>query len=400
MSFIDSLKMALSSIWSHKMRSLLTMLGIIIGVGAIIAIVAIGRGGEAVLTSQFAGGGNNTFEVYYDPSDEEWGSGADPYSATQYTKEDIRAIEAIPTVEQVIAYAQTSTEIDYTQENATAQVVALNESYYQLNELSAVNGRLLDDRDVDMGRRIATVSEGLVEELFDNGENPIGQIVDIENTPFEIVGVFTRENHSLFDFTMDEVLIPQTVWPMLYGTDDMDILNVQATSADHIQEAGENTTQILNENHSLAGDYEVLNMEEIEEGISQVTNITTIIIGGVAGIALVVGGIGVMNIMLVSVTERTREIGLRKSLGATRSNILLQFLIEAMTLTTIGGLIGTGLGAGLANTVAFFVGWPSLVSIPIILLGVGFSMLIGIVFGLLPANKAAKLDPIEAMRYE
>lgn len=382
------------------MRSILTMLGIIIGVGAVITVVAIGRGGEAMLTSQFAGGGNDTFEVYYNPSDEEWMSGEDPYSKTQYTEEDILAIESIPAVDQVIAYAQNSTEVGYREEEAMAQVVALNEGYYELHELEVTSGRLLDDRDSDMGRRIAAVNEGFVEEFFEDVQNPIGEIVDIENTSFQIVGVFTRENQSIFDLEMDEILIPQTVWPMLYGTDDMDMLNVQATSADDIQEAGDETTQLLNEGHSLAGEYEVLNMEEIQEGISQVTNITTMIIGSVAGIALIVGGIGVMNIMLVSVTERTKEIGLRKSLGATRGNIVSQFLIESMTLTTIGGLIGIGLGAGLANTVALIAGWPLLISLPVILLGIGFSMVIGIIFGLLPANKAAKLDPVEAMRYE
>lgn len=178
------------------------------------------------------------------------------------------------------------------------------------------------------------------------------------------------------------------------------MLNVQANSADDIQIASHAVTNYLNDQSTLSGEYQVLNMEEIEQGISQVTNVTTMIIGGVAGISLLVGGIGVMNIMLVSVTERTREIGLRKSLGATRGNILLQFLIESVTLTTIGGLIGIMLGAGVANTVSLIAGWPFLVSIPVVLLGVGFSMFVGIVFGLLPANKAAKLDPIEALRHE
>ncbi|MBM7635093.1 ABC transporter permease [Geomicrobium sediminis] len=399
MSFLDSVKMALRSLWSHRLRSMLTMLGIIIGVGSVITVVAIGKGGEAVLTSQFAGGGNNTFEVYYMPPDEEL-MDYDAYDDVAYTTEDLRAIQEMPSVNQVIAYAYNSTNVVYHQEAAGAQILAINENYYDLNEFTASSGRLLDNRDVDNGRRVVTLSTGVVEELFAANDEAVGQIVNIEGVPFEVIGVHERENQSFFAFQVDEVLLPQSSWPMLYGTDNMDMLNVQANSADDIEIASHAVTNYLNDQSTLSGEYQVLNMEEIEQGISQVTNVTTMIIGGVAGISLLVGGIGVMNIMLVSVTERTREIGLRKSLGATRGNILLQFLIESVTLTTIGGLIGIMLGAGVANTVSLIAGWPFLVSIPVVLLGVGFSMFVGIVFGLLPANKAAKLDPIEALRHE
>ncbi|WP_042420761.1 ABC transporter permease [Geomicrobium sp. JCM 19038] len=399
MSFLDSVKMALRSLWSHRLRSMLTMLGIIIGVGSVITVVAIGKGGEAVLTSQFAGGGNNTFEVYYMPPDEEL-MDYDAYDDVAYTTEDLRAIQEMPSVNQVIAYAYNSTNVVYHQEAAGAQILAINENYYDLNEFTASSGRLLDNRDVDNGRRVVTLSTGVVEELFAANDEAVGQIVNIEGVPFEVIGVHERENQSFFAFQVDELLLPQSSWPMLYGTDNMDMLNVQANSADDIQIASHAVTNYLNDQSTLSGEYQVLNMEEIEQGISQVTNVTTMIIGGVAGISLLVGGIGVMNIMLVSVTERTREIGLRKSLGATRGNILLQFLIESVTLTTIGGLIGIMLGAGVANTVSLIAGWPFLVSIPVVLLGVGFSMFVGIVFGLLPANKAAKLDPIEALRHE
>ncbi|MFB4162129.1 ABC transporter permease [Geomicrobium sp. JSM 1781026] len=399
MSFFDSFKMALRSIWNHRLRSMLTMLGIIIGVGSVITVVAIGKGGEALLTSQFAGGGNNTFEVYYMPPEESL-MDYDAYTEVSYSEEDLRAIESMPAVEQVIAYALTSSSVYRHRESSGAQLLAINESYYELNEFMAESGRLLNDRDVEMGRRVTTISPGLAEELFSSEENPIGQTVNIENIPFEIVGIHDRANQSFFEFQVDEALLPQSVWPMLYGTDQMDMLNVQATSADTIQSAGISVTDYLNETTDRTGHFEVINMEEIQEGISQITNVTTTIIGGVAAVSLLVGGIGVMNIMLVSVTERTREIGLRKSLGATRGNILLQFLIESVTLTTIGGVIGIALGAGIANTVSIFADWPFLVSVPVMLIGVGFSMVVGVVFGLLPANKAAKLDPIEALRYE
>ncbi|GAK05099.1 LOW QUALITY PROTEIN: macrolide export ATP-binding/permease protein MacB [Geomicrobium sp. JCM 19037] len=398
MSFFDSFKMALRSIWNHRLRSMLTMLGIIIGVGSVITVVAIGKGGEALLTSQFAGGGNNTFEVYYMPPEESL-MDYDAYTEVSYSEEDLRAIESMPAVEQVIAYALTSSSVYRHRESSGAQLLAINESYYELNEFMAESGRLLNDRDVEMGRRVTTISLDLQKSCFLLKKirlvKRISKISHLKLSGFMIV-----RNQSFFEFQVDEALLPQSVWPMLYGTDQMDMLNVQATSADTIQSAGISVTDYLNETTDRTGHFEVINMEEIQEGISQITNVTTTIIGGVAAVSLLVGGIGVMNIMLVSVTERTREIGLRKSLGATRGNILLQFLIESVTLTTIGGVIGIALGAGIANTVSIFADWPFLVSVPVMLIGVGFSMVVGVVFGLLPANKAAKLDPIEALRYE
>ena len=206
-------------------------------------------------------------------------------------------------------------------------------------------------------------------------------------------------NH-LFAFGSVETYIPWTAMRNMLGTSNYSQVTLQVENADDIQPIGERATTILNQLHDTDDSYQVINMEEIAQGIGQVTTIMTTIIGSIAGISLLVGGIGVMNIMLVSVTERTREIGIRKSLGATRQQILLQFLVESIILTLIGGIIGIVLGAGTAYLVSFFADWPSLISWQVVLGAVLFSMLIGIAFGLLPANKASRLDPIDSLRYE
>jgi putative ABC transport system permease protein len=204
----------------------------------------------------------------------------------------------------------------------------------------------------------------------------------------------------LFSFGAVEVYLPWKTWRTVFGKNDYSQVTIQVENSEQIQTAGEKAAAMLNQMHQTEDSYQVINMEEIAEGISEVTRIMTLIIGSIAGISLLVGGIGVMNIMLVSVTERTREIGIRMSLGATRRQILSQFLIESITLTLIGGIIGILLGAGAAFLVSFFAKWPSLISWQVVLGGLLFSMIIGVIFGILPANKASRLDPIESLRYE
>src|SRR5699024_1165137 len=205
---------------------------------------------------------------------------------------------------------------------------------------------------------------------------------------------------NLFDLDTNDLYLPFKTWQTVFASSDISELSIQAESSGELEIAGEKSTEALNRLHDKEDAYQLLNLEEMEEGIGQVTGVMTIIIGSIAGISLLVGGIGVMNIMLVSVTERTREVGIRMSLGATRGQILIQFLIESVTLTLVGGLIGMFVGAGGAMIVSSIAGWPSLVSFPVIAGGILFSMFIGVVFGILPANKAAKMDPIQALGHE
>ncbi|MDQ1147004.1 putative ABC transport system permease protein [Bacillus sp. SORGH_AS 510] len=397
MSFMENLIMALSSLKAHKMRSILTMLGIIIGVAAVIIVVAIGQGGEAMLKTQITGSGN-TIEMFYQPSDEEMKANPNVFLQAPFKQEDIRALEQIPEIKRVVASSTKLSTARFQKNNVDVSTTGINQAFLKLNKLKVTKGRNFSASDFLGGRRAGVISSKMQEELFKE-ENPIGKIIMVANQPIEIIGVLEKPT-GLLSFGSMEVYLPFQTWRNIYGSSDYTQVTLQAASAEKLQVAGKKAARLLNKMHNTEKSYQVINMEEIAQGIGQVTKIMTLIIGSIAGISLFVGGIGVMNIMLVSVTERTREIGIRMALGATRGQVLTQFLIESMTLTFIGGILGIILGWGTATIVSFFAGWPSLVSWQVVLGGVLFSMVIGIIFGLLPANKASKLDPIESLRYE
>ncbi|EJR95931.1 FtsX-like permease family protein (plasmid) [Bacillus mycoides] len=399
MSLLDSMKIALSSILAHKLRSALTMLGIIIGVGSIITVVAIGQGGEAMLKSKIAGSGNNLMPIQFKPDiNDEFAMGG--HEVPKLTEEDILEVKQVKDVAHVITTNSTMETLDINDKKAMINVIGLDSEYFQVNKVKMVKGRSLNESDISQGNNVVMISMKAEETLFKD-ENPVGKIIEMKGQPVQIIGVYKSDNEFM-GFETEEILIPLTLWPVLYGTDEIQSIAIQAKNVDNLESAGKKAIEVLNSRKpsEIPGKYELVNLKEFQEGVSKVTNIMTMIIGGIAGISLVVGGIGVMNIMLVSVTERTREIGIRKALGATRSKILLQFLIEAVMLTLLGGLIGIGLGYGGAYIVSTFAKWPQLVSWEVVVGGVLFSMTLGIIFGLIPANKAAKLDPIEALRYE
>ncbi|WP_349925835.1 ABC transporter permease [Bacillus altitudinis] len=397
MKLFENIKIALNSVLAHKLRSILTMLGIIIGVGSVIAVVAIGQGGEQMLKESISGP-NNTIDMTYTPSDEELNANPNALFEATFTEEDIQSVQALNGVKQVASSTAQGMQLRFQDTTIDATVNGINEGYTNVHSLHIAEGQDLREIDFRSGRRAAVISEGIQKELF-NGEKAVGELIWMNGQPVEVIGVLAKQE-GLFSFDMNEIYVPFAMLTTAFGVKEYDKLSIQVAHADQMKEVGKSAAARLNENHHTEDAYEMINLEEIAAGIGQITSVMTTIIGSIAGISLLVGGIGVMNIMLVSVTERTREIGIRKALGATRAQILVQFLIESVVLTLIGGLLGIALGLGGASLVSLFAGWPSLVSWQIVCGGVLFSMLIGVIFGLIPANKAARLDPIESLRYE
>lgn len=397
MSFLENFIMALQSLKAHRMRSILTMLGIIIGVGSVIIVVAIGQGGEAMLKSEIVGS-DNTIELMYNPSDEELMTNPNAYAQSAFSEQDIRVLEGISGVKEVVSFSSEYSPVNFREEQVDSSVTGINAAYIDVNGLEVESGRSFSATDFISGARVAVVSSKMQEELFD-GESPVGKTIRIGLQPVEIIGVL-KPPTGLLSFGMVEAYLPYNTWKTVFSKNDVTGITLQVETEEQIKAVGDEAMRELNALHNTEEAYQVLNMEEIAQGVGQITRIMTIIIGSIAGISLVVGGIGVMNIMLVSVTERTREIGIRIALGATKKQILVQFLIESITLTLIGGIIGIFFGWGVASLVSIFAKLPALISWQVVLGGVLFSMVIGVIFGIMPANKAAKMNPIESLRYE
>ncbi|MDO5681487.1 MAG: ABC transporter permease [Propionibacteriaceae bacterium] len=402
MNIMESFRMALSSVMAHKMRSILTMLGIIIGVGSIITIVAIGQMGEQQLKNSISGGNKAMITMEFGPPGSSSLTG--PVSAPpQIRPIDVERIRQLPYVKSFIEQRFEMSDVVNGEKKVDSVYIRAGDlEIFDINNLVPVAGRLIVQDDVDRASQVIVLGQDTAIELFGTADDAIGQIIELNSQPVRVVGVV--EEQSTLGFTMQTCYVPLSAWEAIFPrAAAFSQYAVIATDVEHVTEAGQNAADYLNETLVVNPEealFKPTDMRQLEQEISSVTTIMTAIIGGIAAISLLVGGIGVMNIMLVSVAERTREIGVRKALGATRGRILQQFLIESMVLTSLGGIIGILFAYGLTALVASILGYEFILSVPVTIMAVLFSSMIGVVFGLLPANKAAKLSPIDALRYE
>lgn len=406
MNFLESVRVSLRALRANKLRSILTMLGIIIGVSAVIAMVGIANGATAQITSQIQGLGSNLLIV--SPGQASSGGvrgGAG--SANSLTMNDIPKIEAVGSAVKAVApSAGRNAQVVYGPGNTSTTVTGTTAEYAAIRSVSTERGRFLTQADVDQYARVAVVGPTVVQNLMGLPDADIvGKIIKLNNVPFQVIGVTASQGSSGFQNNDDMIFVPiTTAQARLIGNKYVRQIFIEAASADLMQTAQDEVTMALRRAHTIqAGqpdDFSIMNQAEVLQTMQGVTQTMTMLLGGIAAISLLVGGIGIMNIMLVSVTERTREIGIRKAIGAKGRDILMQFLIEAVVLSILGGGIGIILGWGGSKLIGKILNMAASVSASSVLMAFAFSAAIGIVFGVFPARKAAGMDPIDALRYE
>lgn len=392
MGFLQAYKMAIKSIKSNKVRSFLTMLGVIIGVSSVIAAVGFAQGSTKSITDQISSLGTNLIQVSI------MGRNSNRNVTYEQLKEfaDNNSSEIAAVAPQI----DSSAVVKYMTKNKDTSVIGTNPDYQTIRSIGVQSGRFLVQNDLDSRQRVAVIGTAVVNEIFEGG-NPLGKKIKINGQLFTVVGVLEEKDGGQEGGQDDTVIIPVTVAQRLFRYGTIRNFSIQAASPDTVESAMEKLEEFLYKIYKSYDTFRVFNQAQMLETLDNMTGTMTAVLAGIAAISLVVGGIGIMNIMLVSVTERAKEIGIRKAIGAKKKNILVQFLIEAVIVTGIGGIIGVLAGLSIIH---FIIGGfnlvPEVYSIPWILISFGISLVVGIVFGLFPAYKAASLNPIEALRAE
>lgn len=401
----ESIKMALQGMVSNKLRTFLTLLGIIIGVGAVIAMVSLGFGLKENVKNNISKLGSNLLII---TSGGRTASGARLAAGegVKLTYDDMQAIEKqVDGIANISASVNRSYQMVAGNQNWTSRVEGTTPSNFTISSLEVEDGRVLNERDLISRGRVAVIGKTVADSLFPEG-NPVGKIMRINKAPFQVIGGLKSKGQGSMGMDQDDVVyVPlTTAQNRMMGITNVQRITVQAENENIINDVQADVEQVLRTRHKIKegdnDDFTVGNMAQIMETMLSTANNITILLGCIAAISLLVGGIGIMNIMLVSVTERTREIGIRKALGATYNNILLQFLVESMVIGIIGGTLGVILGIGASCIISSMAGWNTVISVWAIVIAVIFSVGIGLFFGIYPARKAALLDPIDALRYE
>jgi putative ABC transport system permease protein len=405
MDTLAILRIALRSLERHKLRSFLTMLGIVIGIAAVVASVSFGEGANQLVQDQISNMGTNLLYAFAGSMGHGgvrmgWGS------VSTLTAEDGQAIaRECSAVKQVSAGAETGVQVVYGNQNWFTELNGVDVTFPAIRNWPMASGSFFSEEDVRRAADVVLVGQTVVENLFGD-EDPLGKTLRVKNLPFKVIGVLARKGQAPFGMDQDDrIEMPYTTaQKKIAGNTYLQFIAIQAIDRDAVELAHEQTYQLLRERHHLRpdedADFEVRAMTEASQVAAAAGQVMTLLLASVASISLLVGGIGIMNIMLVSVTERTREIGIRMAAGATESDIRRQFIVEAVALSTAGGLLGIGFGIVLSGTIARVLGWPRSLSLTALTVAALFSTGVGIFFGYYPAGKAAKLDPIEALRYE
>ena len=400
----ESFLMAWASLVANKLRSLLTMLGIIIGVAAVIALVSIGNGVKQDIEDSISSLGSNLL-VVMPGAPRTPGVRPSQGSMKSLKISDYEAIAKLEGVKAASPMTNGSYVVIYQNKNWTTSVAGVNANFQDVNNWTMTSGRFFSDKNVQNRERVAVVGQTVVKNLFAD-EDPVGKEIRVKNIPFRVIGVLkSKGNGTMGNDQDDTVLIPYTTsMERVEGIDYLRMVYVVAKDDEGIDRLQADIENLLRVRHNIKDtnldDFNIQNMKSIMETVAQTTGTFTLFLGAVAAISLVVGGIGIMNIMLVSVTERTREIGVRTALGATYSVIVTQFLIEAIVISLMGGFIGIAFGIGASKVIGMVSGMSTVVSVPTIIMSFAFSMAIGLIFGIYPARKAAKLNPIDALHYE
>lgn len=397
MNWPEMIKVAAEGIWVNKLRSALTVLGIIIGVMAVIIVITIGNGGREKIMSEMESMGSNLFVVYVGEVED------GDYERYQITDEDCRIIrESVDGVKAIVLASYASPTVQSKRKKESCSLTATDADFAQIRNVQMAKGRFFSRSDNASARRVIVINEKLSEDLFGVGGDALDQKIMLAGNPVIVIGVSKSSGGMFSGGERPEAYIPIKLYNIIFGSGGSYEVQGTAVNKDRVDEAAKGVARILALRHNVQEGkvYRMFNMEQEMQAANKVTGILTLIIGAIAGISLLVGGIGVMNIMLVSVTERTREIGIRMAIGARRRDIMRQFLIESTVLSLLGGIIGIILGMITAALICAGIKMPFHVSLPTVLIASLFSMAVGIFFGLYPANRAAKLDPIEALRYE